>query len=152
MLTASFSWLTLATPNSKYTTRRLVWTPCRTLISQANANQCTGRAGRTGSGLCYRLYTEMAYRGELFENTISPSGLLHRHNSSARRSRIVSTSFLCEPMRPRPSPVAAAGIGRQTTNSQRERISNADSRLGLDITRIDTIWIDIIGGSAHAYR
>lgn len=41
-----------------------------TPISQANANQRTGRAGRTGSGFCYRLYTEMAYRNELFENTI----------------------------------------------------------------------------------
>ena len=41
-----------------------------TPISQANANQRTGRAGRTGSGYCYRLYTEMAYRNDLFENTI----------------------------------------------------------------------------------
>ncbi|KIY69583.1 putative PRP16-RNA-dependent ATPase [Cylindrobasidium torrendii FP15055 ss-10] len=41
-----------------------------TPISQANANQRTGRAGRTGAGFCYRLYTEMAYRNELFENTI----------------------------------------------------------------------------------
>ncbi|KAJ3499894.1 hypothetical protein NLJ89_g10030 [Agrocybe chaxingu] len=41
-----------------------------TPISQANANQRSGRAGRTGSGFCYRLYTEMAYRNELFENTI----------------------------------------------------------------------------------
>ncbi|KAF8955730.1 P-loop containing nucleoside triphosphate hydrolase protein [Flammula alnicola] len=41
-----------------------------TPISQANANQRTGRAGRTGSGFCYRLYTEMAFRNELFENTI----------------------------------------------------------------------------------
>ena len=60
-----------------------------TPISQANANQRTGRAGRTGSGyvlplgsyrasvsscdiprFCYRLYTEMAYRNEMFENTI----------------------------------------------------------------------------------
>ncbi|KAI9510691.1 putative PRP16-RNA-dependent ATPase [Russula earlei] len=41
-----------------------------TPISQANANQRTGRAGRTGSGYCYRLYTEVAYRNELFENTI----------------------------------------------------------------------------------
>ncbi|KAF8508196.1 putative PRP16-RNA-dependent ATPase [Gautieria morchelliformis] len=41
-----------------------------TPISQANANQRTGRAGRTGSGSCYRLYTEMAYRNELFANTI----------------------------------------------------------------------------------
>ncbi|KAJ7287790.1 pre-mRNA splicing factor [Mycena rebaudengoi] len=41
-----------------------------TPISQANANQRTGRAGRTGAGFCYRLYTEMAYRNELFESTI----------------------------------------------------------------------------------
>jgi pre-mRNA-splicing factor ATP-dependent RNA helicase DHX38/PRP16 len=41
-----------------------------TPISQANATQRTGRAGRTGSGFCYRLYTEMAYRNDLFENTI----------------------------------------------------------------------------------
>ncbi|KAJ7671951.1 putative PRP16-RNA-dependent ATPase [Mycena rosella] len=41
-----------------------------TPISQANANQRTGRAGRTGNGFCYRLYTEMAFRNELFESTI----------------------------------------------------------------------------------
>src|SRR5260221_7140979 len=41
-----------------------------TPISQANSNQRTGRAGRTGNGYCYRLYTEMAYRNEFFENTI----------------------------------------------------------------------------------
>lgn len=29
-----------------------------TPISQANANQRSGRAGRTGPGTCYRLYTE----------------------------------------------------------------------------------------------
>ncbi|KAH9917373.1 P-loop containing nucleoside triphosphate hydrolase protein [Epithele typhae] len=36
----------------------------------ANANQRTGRAGRTGSGFCYRLYTEMAFRNDMFENNI----------------------------------------------------------------------------------
>ncbi|KAK4704953.1 pre-mRNA-splicing factor ATP-dependent RNA helicase DHX38/PRP16, partial [Phenoliferia sp. Uapishka_3] len=41
-----------------------------TPISQANANQRSGRAGRTGAGTAYRLFTEMAYREELFENTI----------------------------------------------------------------------------------
>ncbi|KAL1940616.1 hypothetical protein VTO73DRAFT_8051 [Trametes versicolor] len=41
-----------------------------TPISQANANQRTGRAGRTGSGFCYRLYTEMAFRNEMFANNI----------------------------------------------------------------------------------
>ncbi|KAN0061919.1 Pre-mRNA-splicing factor ATP-dependent RNA helicase PRP16 [Thecaphora frezii] len=41
-----------------------------TPISQANANQRSGRAGRTGSGTAYRLFTEMAFRNELFANTI----------------------------------------------------------------------------------
>ncbi|PLW31961.1 hypothetical protein PCASD_17315 [Puccinia coronata f. sp. avenae] len=41
-----------------------------TPISQANANQRSGRAGRTGSGTCYRLYTEQAFRDDLFPNTI----------------------------------------------------------------------------------
>ncbi|KAL5511427.1 DHX38 [Sanghuangporus vaninii] len=52
--------------NSKVGMDALQITP----ISQANANQRTGRAGRTGSGFCYRLYTEMAYRNEMFPNTI----------------------------------------------------------------------------------
>ncbi|KAJ7223236.1 pre-mRNA splicing factor [Mycena pura] len=41
-----------------------------TPISQANANQRMGRAGRTGNGYCFRMYTEMAYKNELFESTI----------------------------------------------------------------------------------
>ena len=39
-------------------------------ISQANANQRSGRAGRTGPGRCYRLYTEYAYMHELFVQTV----------------------------------------------------------------------------------
>jgi len=34
-------------------------------VSQANANQRSGRAGRTGPGQCYRLYTQRQYREEL---------------------------------------------------------------------------------------
>ncbi|KAJ3097096.1 DEAH-box RNA helicase prp16 [Physocladia obscura] len=41
-----------------------------TPISQANAMQRSGRAGRTGAGTAYRLYTEMAYRHELYMNPI----------------------------------------------------------------------------------
>ncbi|KAJ3128516.1 DEAH-box RNA helicase prp16 [Nowakowskiella sp. JEL0407] len=41
-----------------------------TPISQANANQRSGRAGRTGPGTCYRLYTEQAYVNELYPSTI----------------------------------------------------------------------------------
>lgn len=39
-------------------------------ISQAQANQRSGRAGRTGPGKCYRLYTEAAYRNEMLANTV----------------------------------------------------------------------------------
>lgn len=39
-------------------------------ISQAQANQRAGRAGRTGPGKCYRLYTEQAYQAEMLPNTI----------------------------------------------------------------------------------
>ena len=39
-------------------------------ISQANANQRAGRAGRTGPGESYRLYTESAYYNEMWPNQI----------------------------------------------------------------------------------
>lgn len=38
-------------------------------ISQAQANQRSGRAGRTGPGMCYRLYTKSAYMNEMEHNT-----------------------------------------------------------------------------------
>ncbi len=41
-----------------------------TPISQANANQRGGRAGRTGPGLCFRLYTEHSYNSEMWENNV----------------------------------------------------------------------------------
>lgn len=39
-------------------------------VSQANANQRKGRAGRTGPGTCYRLYTEPAYKHEMLTTTV----------------------------------------------------------------------------------
>lgn len=39
-------------------------------ISQANANQRSGRAGRTAPGICYRLYTEGCYLYELLANNV----------------------------------------------------------------------------------
>ncbi|EIW86950.1 P-loop containing nucleoside triphosphate hydrolase protein [Coniophora puteana RWD-64-598 SS2] len=39
-------------------------------ISQAQARQRSGRAGRTGPGKCYRLYTEAAYRNEMLPTSI----------------------------------------------------------------------------------
>jgi pre-mRNA-splicing factor ATP-dependent RNA helicase DHX38/PRP16 len=41
-----------------------------TPISQANANQRAGRAGRTGPGACYRLYTETVFLRELLPNQV----------------------------------------------------------------------------------
>jgi len=38
-------------------------------ISQAQAKQRSGRAGRTGPGKCFRLYTEAAYNGEMLPTT-----------------------------------------------------------------------------------
>ena len=40
--------------------------PC----SQAGCNQRSGRAGRTGPGHCWRLFTETAYRNEMLETTV----------------------------------------------------------------------------------
>jgi len=39
-------------------------------ISQAQAQQRAGRAGRTGPGKCYRLYTEAAFRNEMHPTTV----------------------------------------------------------------------------------
>uniref|UniRef100_A0A673B4T1 RNA helicase n=1 Tax=Sphaeramia orbicularis TaxID=375764 RepID=A0A673B4T1_9TELE len=53
--------------NSKTGVDQLVVTP----ISQAQAKQRSGQAGRTGPGKCYGLYTERAYRNERL-NTNTP--------------------------------------------------------------------------------
>ena len=37
---------------------------------QAQAKQRAGRAGRTGPGKCYRLYTERAYRDEMLKTQV----------------------------------------------------------------------------------
>ena len=39
-------------------------------VSQANASQRAGRAGRTGPGVCYRLYTERSFLSDLNESSI----------------------------------------------------------------------------------
>lgn len=39
-------------------------------ISQNSANQRAGRAGRTGPGQCYRLYSQSAYKNEMFKSAV----------------------------------------------------------------------------------
>ncbi|KAL7450794.1 hypothetical protein ACHAWC_002655, partial [Mediolabrus comicus] len=41
-----------------------------TPVSRANANQRSGRAGRTGPGFCFRLYTDRQFRDELMETAV----------------------------------------------------------------------------------
>ena len=54
-----------------YNTKRgpiaLVTTP----ISQAQAKQSSGIAGRTGPGKCYRLYTQKVYQDEMLSMAVS---------------------------------------------------------------------------------
>lgn len=53
-------------------------------ISQASARQRAGRAGRTGPGKCYRLYTEAAYKNEMLPTSIPEI----QARSSARPGRV----------------------------------------------------------------
>jgi len=48
--------------------------------SRANANQRSGRAGRTGPGQCYRLFTERMFRDEMLPNTIPEIQRTHLGN------------------------------------------------------------------------
>jgi hypothetical protein len=52
--------------NPKVGMDSLVVTP----ISQASARQRAGRAGRTGPGKCFRLYTESAYKNEMLPTSV----------------------------------------------------------------------------------
>merc|ERR1712238_172027 len=52
--------------NAKLGMDSLVVTP----ISQASARQRAGRAGRTGPGKCYRLYTEHAFKTEMLPTNV----------------------------------------------------------------------------------
>lgn len=52
--------------NAKMGMDTLMVTP----ISQASARQRAGRAGRTGPGKCFRLYTEDAYKNEMLAVTV----------------------------------------------------------------------------------
>jgi ATP-dependent RNA helicase DHX8/PRP22 len=69
----------------------LVITP----ISQASANQRAGRAGRTGPGKCYRLYTENAFRTEMLDTTVitMPLTLTQPHSPSPNQLCVFMASL-----------------------------------------------------------
>ena len=64
VIDAGFSKLKVYNPKMGMDTLQI------TPISQANAQQRSGRAGRTGPGEAFRLYTEKAFRDELYIQTI----------------------------------------------------------------------------------
>lgn len=49
-------------------------------VSKASADQRAGRAGRTGPGVCYRLFTERIYRDELLLTTVPEIQRTHLAN------------------------------------------------------------------------
>uniref|UniRef100_A0A8D2BVN7 RNA helicase n=1 Tax=Sus scrofa TaxID=9823 RepID=A0A8D2BVN7_PIG len=77
--------------NSKTGIDQLVVTP----ISQAQAKQRAGRAGRTGPGKCYRLYTERAYRDEMLTTNVPE---IQRTNLASTVLSLKMAEFPLEPM------------------------------------------------------
>lgn len=63
-----------------------------TPISKANANQRSGRAGRTGPGFCFRLYTDRQYKEELMENSVPEIQRTNLSNVVLLLKRYVPTS------------------------------------------------------------
>lgn len=59
-----------------------------TPISQASARQRAGRAGRTGPGKCFRLYTEDAFKNEMLSTTVP----------EIQRTNLASTVLLLKAM------------------------------------------------------
>lgn len=57
-------------------------------ISQASARQRAGRAGRTGPGKCYRLYTEKAFKNEMLPVSVP----------EIQRTNLASTVILLKAM------------------------------------------------------
>ena len=62
-------------------------------ISQASAKQRAGRAGRTGPGKCYRLYTEAAFKSEMLE--LSVPEIQRTNLGEAAAARLPSVKASC---------------------------------------------------------
>jgi len=57
---------------------------------KAQAKQRSGRAGRTGPGKAYRLYTERAYRDEMLQTNVPE---IQRTNMASTVLRYISASI-----------------------------------------------------------
>jgi len=71
-------------------------------ISQNSADQRAGRAGRTGPGKCYRLYTQSAYRNEMFKSAIPEIQRINLGNvvlmlKAMKINDIISFDFMDKP-------------------------------------------------------
>lgn len=61
--------------------------------SRAAANQRSGRAGRTGPGTCWRLYTESAFRNEMLETNVPE---IQRTNLGNTVRAVCRTAHYCQ--------------------------------------------------------
>ncbi|KNA05186.1 hypothetical protein SOVF_192680 [Spinacia oleracea] len=88
--------------NPKQGLDSLIITP----ISQASAKQRAGRAGRTGPGKCYRLYTESAYRNEMSPTSIPEIQRINLGMTTLTMKAMGINDLLCFDFMDPPSPQA----------------------------------------------
>ncbi|XP_027931004.1 probable pre-mRNA-splicing factor ATP-dependent RNA helicase DEAH5 [Vigna unguiculata] len=95
--------------NPKQGLDSLVITP----ISQASAKQRAGRAGRTGPGRCYRLYTESAYRNEMPPTTVPEIQRINLTTTTLNMKAMGITDLLSFDFMDSPSPQALVSAMEQ---------------------------------------
>ncbi|XP_068474492.1 probable pre-mRNA-splicing factor ATP-dependent RNA helicase DEAH5 isoform X2 [Phaseolus vulgaris] len=95
--------------NPKQGLDSLVITP----ISQASAKQRAGRAGRTGPGKCYRLYTESAYRNEMSPTTVPEIQRINLATTTLNMKAMGITDLLAFDFMDSPSPQALVSAMEQ---------------------------------------
>ena len=96
-----------------------------TPVSRANANQRSGRAGRTGPGFCFRLYTDRQFREELMETAVPE---IQRCVLVMHEYFILLVSLLCSIPTQRSSsliiPFSNVVLSAYNSETQRTNLSN----------------------------
>ena len=64
-------------------------------ISQASAKQRAGRAGRTGPGKTYRLYTETAFKSEMLELSVPEIQRTNLGETTRQQATLTQLLFSC---------------------------------------------------------